>query len=153
MGTEEERLILHPTRQLLSSTFSMVLQNKYKARASRKYNAERGGASSSNGRGRANSRARGRGRGGAHSSSNFNNDHDQENSQDEDDDSEQHSGEEEEEKDPNFPSLASTSKPKDKSGDSNGTREPASRSKYSRRKLESNSWRYQEEEKDPYEGK
>lgn len=98
-------------------------------------------------------RGRGRGRGG-HPNDSFvhqNDDQEDENEDESDQDSEEK--EQEEQQDPNFPSLASANKSKESDADgASSAKEFSSRSRYSRRKLESNSWRYQEEEKDPHIG-
>lgn len=99
----------------------MVLQNKYKARASRRYNAARGGLQDG--------RGRGRGRGGYRG-----------NNED------------------SFPSLNPDEDGKDSDeeegeDETNEAESPGEvKGKYSRRKLESNAWRYQEEEVDPHQG-
>ncbi|PWN37747.1 uncharacterized protein FA14DRAFT_18628 [Meira miltonrushii] len=103
----------------------MVLQNKYKARASKRYNAARGGASDGRGRGR------GGGRGGMQrrlDPTAFPSLPGQ--------DSEE--GEEEEEG--------------DESGESDSSEQKRQRSKYAPRKLTSNSWRYEEPSKETAEG-
>ncbi|CAD6887544.1 unnamed protein product [Tilletia laevis] len=132
----------------------MVLQNKFKARASARYNATRGG-SEGGGRGRGQSggagrgyrgRGRGRGRGGgsAHGGR----------EEGEDDDGEDDGEDEDEEEDGDpadaaFPTLqaatlAGPSRPA--GGRAEVEKVPA---KYARRKLESNAWRYKEDDADP----
>lgn len=92
----------------------MVLQNRYKARAARRYQAQRGGSTSSS-----------RGRGGSHGQVN-------DRSQEEEE-AEEHTESEE---------------------DGSDEEAKANRAKYSRRKMESNDWRFDhgsEEEVDPGE--
>ncbi|UZJ55259.1 hypothetical protein CBS101457_004579 [Exobasidium rhododendri] len=108
----------------------MVLQNKYKARASRRYNSSRGGSSDTRGRG-----GGGRGRGAGHF----------------------HGGEAQ------FPSLNGGEQEDGDErgedaddldlleGEDEGGEVSDTRNKYSRRRLESNAWRYQEDEVDPLE--
>lgn len=131
---------------------TMVLQNKYKARASRRYNAARGGAASDRGRG-------GRGRGGSFRSEgsgsnrgadesafpqlgNVKRGQDGEGQEDGDDsDEEDDEGEEED---------GEESENDDEGDEGNFKGSSAERGKYSRRKLESNAWRYAEKEVDPH---
>lgn len=104
----------------------MVLQNKYKARASRRYNAARGGTSDGRGRGR------GGGRGGMQrrlDPAAFPSLPGQES------DAEEEGDEEEGEDD-----------------DSDTSDQKHQRAKYAPRKLTSNSWRYEEPSKDKIEG-
>ena len=103
----------------------MVLQNKFKARASRRYNAARGGASDGRGRGRGGGR-RGGGRSNNHEA---------------------------------FPSLPGQEGDEDEEGEegedtSSGEegRDASVEKKFARRKLQSNAWRYQEDEKPVKEG-
>lgn len=120
----------------------MVLQNKYKARASRKYNADRGRGGTSRG----SSSGGGRGRGG----SSYHQNRDGEESEEASEQEGEVEDDQEEEQDSNFPSLSSASKSNQstkKEGDA--VKSSGGGNKYSKRKLESNSWRYHVEEKDP----
>jgi hypothetical protein len=114
----------------------MVLQNKYKARASKRYNASRGGISDTRGRG-GGGRSRGSSRLQSNDDSQFPSLNTEEKGEGEDEDEDDEEG-----------SSHSSGDDKVKEG---GTKE-TSGNKYSRRKLESNAWRYQEEEIDPHEG-
>lgn len=105
----------------------MVLQNKYKARASKRYNAARGGLSDGRGRGR------GAGRGGMQrrlDPTAFPSLPGQENEDEEEDEVEEG----------------------DNSGESDTSEQKRQRSKYAPRKLTSNSWRYEEPSKETAEG-
>lgn len=104
----------------------MVLQNKYKARASKRYNAARGGTSDGRGRGR------GGGRGGIHrriDPAAFPSLPGQESEEEDDEEGEG-----------------------DESGESDSSEQKRQRSKYAPRKLTSNSWRYEEPQKETIEG-
>lgn len=108
----------------------MVLQNKYKARASRRYNAARGGLQDGRGRG-GGDRDRSRGGYRGNNEESF----PSLNLDDDDDDD----GEEAEEKGEGDSEEADSAE--------------KVKGKYSKRKLEGNAWRYQEEEKvDPHQG-
>ena len=126
----------------------MVLQNKYKARASKRYNAARGGISDSRGRGGAGSSRGGRGerRLDYNNTTAFPgvNGRSGEEGDGSDDDDE----EEAEEGQGSGDEVASSSVEKVVHGQAIS----GERGKYSRRKLESNAWRYQEEEVDPHLG-
>lgn len=126
-----------------NKTTTMVLQNKYKARASKRYNAARSGASGSSERGT----ARGTGRRGARPAV-FGAAHQGDGDEEErcDEESEE---EEEEEGKSEFPSLNAAAAP---SSSAQVEEEAPGRGKYAKRKMESNAWRYAEPEVDPNEG-
>lgn len=112
----------------------MVLQNKYKARASAKHNKGRGGGEG---------RGRGRGRGGAHG-------HERGRPLEDEEGIEVPDSEPEE-----FPSLGQAAeKDAERSGDSEAEEEAEEtrrqRQKYGKRKIESNAWKFQQDVKDPY---
>ncbi|KAE8211842.1 hypothetical protein CF327_g4444 [Tilletia walkeri] len=130
----------------------MVLQNKFKARASARYNATRGGSEGGGrGRGRGSgqpgrgSRGRGRGRGGGWigNEGSVGRDGDGEDSDEDEDEDE----EEEDSADAAFPTLQASAQagPSRKAEKSDAEQVPA---KYARRKLESNAWRYKDNEAD-----
>jgi hypothetical protein len=109
----------------------MVLQNKFKARASAKYNKGRGGA------------GRGRGRGGAHGHERGQPLEDEEGIELADDEPEE------------FPALdQAAQKDAKEAGDSEAEEEAEEarlqRQKYGKRKIESNAWKFQQDVKDPY---
>jgi hypothetical protein len=134
----------------------MVLQNKYKARASKRYNAARGGGAAGEGESsragaRGRGRVRGRGRGGAHS--------DPFRAAVEGGGEASGSGEEEDEEEEEgeaeaqdaFPALqASTAG----AASSQARQSRGEAAKYARRPMESNAWRYAEPEAevDPHAG-
>ncbi|KAK0537840.1 hypothetical protein OC834_000659 [Tilletia horrida] len=136
----------------------MVLQNKYKARASAKYNAGRGSAGATRGtrggRGRG-GRGGGRGRGGY---ARFGDEPDGEehdgigegeDGDEGDGDEEEGEGEDEKAEDAAFPTLqASAARAGSSSGRGGKLGTDADRvpSKYARRKIESNAWRYKADE-------
>ncbi|CAO1637599.1 unnamed protein product [Parajaminaea phylloscopi] len=162
----------------------MVLQNKYKARASRRYQVERGlapsrGESSGRGRGRGKGRGRGRGRGGGapgfehRDGSSQEEDDEEDEEDDDDDDDDDDDGDEDQDEESGEESTGQAGKQSghtggkpsarlesnigDPSKASDGgsalptTRGPSQRSKYAKRKLESNTWRFEHpsDEEDP----
>ncbi len=125
----------------------MVLQNKYKARASAKHNRGRGGGGG---------RGRGRGRGGramfpdgGHEMTEGQYDGDSNEEEDEEGDEE---SEENDEENAAFPSLkqgaAQSQKAKTGEEEQEDAETTKERGKYSRRKIESNAWRFEQMRKD-----
>lgn len=130
-------LLFHHSQR--SSKPDMVLQNKYKARASKRYNAARGGSSSTSERGS----TRGTGRRGARPAV-FGAPHQ--------DDSAGSEEEEKEEEEGEFPSLGAVDASGSVQKEEEAEEEGQIRGKYAKRKMESNAWRYAEPEVDPNVG-
>lgn len=146
-----------PTAQDFFQRINMVLQDKYKAKASRRYQAKHGmgtgGGEESSGRGRGGGRGRGRGRGrgggGSFMERNGFADPNKDSEEDDDEESEGDDGEDEGEDhiqstDAQASGAGPSSPPKTSRG-----------GKYSKRKLTSNAWRFEhpsdEEEDNPSE--
>ncbi|KAK0568073.1 hypothetical protein OC861_002317 [Tilletia horrida] len=126
----------------------MVLQNKYKARASARYNAERGGSGRGTSGGRGGSRGRGRGgRGrGAGWGGHADDDGDGQDGTDQDGEEDDEDGDEDHDaENVAFPSLHASASAS-QSAASSSRREEKVPSKYAKRKLESNAWRYKQDE-------